>query len=176
MPRERKLILQEIDNLTYLAECQIYPHQLEVKLALLRKANLLQKKLGEYDIENKGTYFLCSQSVIDHYKPTFVSKWFRSGYKDDEKYYIALINSFEDIEEYYKEFEDSLDSAFCCWELVSGLMEATNITLSGMKKNGVFVEIQNKIGLTTEKNIAMTLYNISERFNCTPIELINKIH
>lgn len=54
-------------------------------------------------------------------------------------------------------------------------MDVSKITLKGLKENGVFYEIEIKTGLTTTKNRAMTLNNLSEKFNVTPIELINKI-
>jgi hypothetical protein len=56
-----------------------------------------------------------------------------------------------------------------------GIMDVSKITLKGVKENGLFFEIERKIGLTTIKNRAMTINNLSEKFNCTPIEFINKI-
>lgn len=54
-------------------------------------------------------------------------------------------------------------------------MNVSKITLSGMRKNGIFAEIRWKLDLTDIRNQAMTIHNLSEKFNCTPIELINKI-
>ena len=36
-------------------------------------------------------------------------------------------------------------------------------------------EIENKLSLTTDKNRALIIFNLSQKFNCTPIEFINKI-
>lgn len=179
MLETRKEILQEIENCSYLAGTLEYDHQQSTKAALLEKVRVYKEFLLEFDTKDKGTFFLCSEPVIDFYKPTFVSKPFKSGYKSEkkEKYYIALINSFEDIEAWYNNLEKSEENWINVWcqELVPGLMDVSKFTLAGLKRNGVFVEIENKLGLTTEKNIAMTLYNLSEKFNCTPIELIDKI-
>lgn len=119
-------------------------------------------------------YFLCSKSVVDIMKPTEVSKPFKSGYEwEDDEYFIAILD-FKKVNEEYKE-DDPMFKDFWCRECSSGSMDVSKITLSGMKKTGVFVEIEWKIGLTTERNIAMTILELSKKFNCTPIELINKV-
>lgn len=124
----------------------------------------------------KQNYFLCSKSVVDRLKPTEVSKPFKSGYKWDEKeeYFVAKINFNEAKKLYGKSTEDEQD-VFWCRELVGGTMDVSMITISGLKKNGVFLEIEQKIGLTQTKNIAMVVHNLAEVFNCTPIELINRM-
>jgi hypothetical protein len=124
----------------------------------------------------KVNYFLCSKSVVDRMNPTEVSKPFKSGYdwEKDEKYFIAKLNFKEAKKLYGKMTEDEQD-VFWCRELVGGTMDVSKITLSGAKKNGLFVEIEQKIGLTAGRNIAMTVHELSEKFNCNPIEFINKI-
>lgn len=122
------------------------------------------------------TYFLCSKKVVDFAKPIDVSKPFKSGYnydKDDE-YFIAVLD-FELCKKHYHKLSGDKKEDFWLHELVSGVMNVSKITLTGMKDNGVFLEIEKKIGLTTIKNRAMTIFNLSEKFKCTPIELINKI-
>lgn len=119
-------------------------------------------------------YFLCSKELIDVIKPTEVSRPFRSGYSwDDAMYFIALLD-FDKVKEVYEVGKSGYDD-FWCRECVGGTMDVSEITLRGARKNGLFVEIERKIGLTTERNIAMTIKELSDRFNCTPIEFINKI-
>ena len=133
-------------------------------------------KLFNVSEVNNIAYFLCSKSVVDFDKPTEISKPFKSGYsydKDDE-YFIAVIN-FEKCENYYHQLSDDERDDFWFQELVPGTMDVSKITLKGMKKNCIFLEIEKIIGLTTIKNRTMTLYNLSEKFNVNPIELINKI-
>lgn len=122
------------------------------------------------------SYFLCSKSVIDFAQPTEVSKPFKSGYSHDTsyQYFVAVIN-FSKVKKHYKSLTEAQQSEFWCQECVSGTMDVSRISISGAKKLGLFVEIEDKIGLTTERNRAMTIKNLSERFNCTPVEFINKI-
>lgn len=142
----------------------------------MKNSNKLQnQQLNMADVNN-STYFICSKKVIDFAKPHELSKPFKSGYlhnKDDE-YFIAVLN-FAVCETHYNQLSDDELDDFWLQEIVSGTMEVSKITLKGLRKNGIFFEIEKTIGLTTTKNIAMTLANLSEKFNCTPIELINKI-
>jgi len=128
-------------------------------------------------------YFLCSKEVIKAFPEMEHSKPFRSGYdfELDEDYYIALLD-LDKIEKYYndniKPNNDDTNNSyidFWCRECVPGQMDVSKITLKGAKTKGLFVEIENKIGLTTGRNEAMTIYNLSEKYKCTPIEFINKI-
>ncbi len=124
---------------------------------------------------NNITYFICSKKVIDFAKPTEVSKPFKSGYyMDNDENYIAVLD-FETCESYYNLLSDDEQDNFWLQELYSGTMDVSKITLKGLKENGIWLEIERIIGLTTTKNRAMTLNNLSEKFNYTPIELINKI-
>ena len=139
-------------------------------------------KLVNNKLEN-CSFYLCSKAVIEHFIDVEHSKPFKSGYKHDldDEYYVALLN-FDKVEEYFinviepfnvKNHNDIID--FWCRECVAGQMDVSKITLKGAKQNGLFVEIEQKLGLTNEKNRAMTIFNLSEKYNCTPIELINKI-
>ena len=131
-------------------------------------------QLHKHNVSN-STYFICSKKVIDFIKPSDVSKPFKSGYcKDDDENYIAVLD-FETCESYYNQLSYDEQDNFWLQELVYGTMDVSKITLKGLKENGVWLEIERIIGLTTTKNRAMTLNNLSEKFNCTPIELINKI-
>lgn len=125
-------------------------------------------------MENEN-YFFCSKSMIDFVKPAKISKQFKSGfYKDDNLYYVAVLN-FDEVQAKYNQLSEDEQSDIMCRECVGGTMDVSSITLSGCRKNGLLFEISTKIGLTSEKNQAMTIKNLSERFNCTPIEFINKI-
>lgn len=123
-------------------------------------------------------YYLCSKKVVDFAKPTEVSKPFKSGYQHDleDDYFIAVVD-FEKIEEYYNNLpeEEQDKDDFWCRELVGGTMDVSTITLKGIKENGLFFEIESKIGLTTIKNRAMTIFNLSEKFGYTPVEFINRV-
>jgi hypothetical protein len=124
----------------------------------------------------KLNYYLCSKSVVDFAQPTEVSKMFRSGYFHDEscQYFVAVID-FLKVKKHYNTLTEDEQSEFWCQECVSGTMDVSKISISAAKKTGLFVEIENKIGLTTERNRAMTIKNLSERFNCPPVEFINRL-
>ena len=126
--------------------------------------------------EKLNSYFLCSKKVIEFAKPSIISKPFKSGYSFDldEDYYIAVID-FEIVENHYNNLSPEKQEDFWLRELVPGTMDVSTITLKGLKKNGLFQEIEHKVGLTTYKNRAITIYNLCEKYNCTPIEFINKI-
>jgi hypothetical protein len=118
-------------------------------------------------------YFFCSESVIGHFKPFEVSKPFKSGYDwDKDNYYIAWLN-FEECEKFYKEVLKE-ETDFFLWEFCPGTMDVSNISMRSAKNSGLLSEIEEKIGLTVERNIAMTIHNLSQKHNCTPVELINK--
>ena len=120
-------------------------------------------------------YFLCSEKVIKSFPDCEHSKPFKSGFRnDDDNHYIALLD-FNKTEKYYNELSEDEQDEFWCRECVQGTMDVSKITLTAMRKNGIFAEIEMKIGLTTTRNQAMTIRNLSEKFNCSPIELINKI-
>lgn len=123
-----------------------------------------------------STYFLCSKKVVDFANPTDVSKPFKSGYQHDlkDEYFIAVVN-FDEVEKHYNQLSDDDQDDFWLQELVAGTMDISPITLKGLRENGLFSEIERKIGLTTTKNRAMIINNLSEKFNCNPIEFINKI-
>lgn len=133
-------------------------------------------------IPKNKNYYLCSQAVIDFANPTEVSKPFKSGYEwDDDVYYVALID-FENVEKHYNEViqpfnEKSAepDIDFWCRECVSGTMEDALISLKKANEKGFFVEIENKLNLTNERNRAMIICNMAQNRGISPVELINKM-
>jgi len=142
------------------------------------KNKIASKEVSEL---SELVFFLCSEEVIEAFPNCEHSKSFKSGYDFDceDNYYVALLD-FKKVEFYYKEIIKPKESTedyndFWCIECEPGLMDISKITLSSIKVNGLFVEIERKIGLTKEKNRAMAICNLSEKFNCTPIEFIDKI-
>lgn len=123
------------------------------------------------------TYFICSKKVIDFANPNMVSKSFKSGYEYDKNdtYFVAVLD-FELCETHYNKLTTDEQDDFWLQEIVLGTMDVSKITIKELRKNGVFLEIERKIGLTTTKNRAMILGNLSQKFNYNPIELINKIY
>lgn len=132
----------------------------------------------EYDNQTKSnefTYYLCSKSLVDIIKPMNYSNPFKSGYLNDyEEYYVALLN-YDTCCYIYNNLPEKEKDKFYISQLVPGTMDITGLTLKGMRKNGIFFEIELVTGLTTFSNVAMVLHNLSEDFNITPIALINKI-
>lgn len=120
-------------------------------------------------------YYLCSEAVINAFPELKHSKPFKSGFKDDSDIYYIAILDFDTIEDWYNKLGEEEQDEVLCQELVSGTMCVDDITLAGMRKNGIFWEIADKIFLTATRNQTMTLYNLSCKYFCTPIELINKI-
>lgn len=104
------------------------------------------------------------------------------GRNESERYIDDLIDVIEfvaekgeEVEKHYNQLSEKEQNYFWCQELVGGTMDVSGITLKGLKENGVFLEIERCTRLTTTRNLAMTIYNLAEKFNCTPIELINKV-
>lgn len=122
----------------------------------------------------KKDYFLCSEAVIDIIKPEEYSLPFKSGYEfdKDDNYYIAVLN-FEEIEDKAQNALRGNDD-FWLKELVPGLMDVSDLTLKGIKENGLFSEIESNLGLTATRNQAMTIYNLAKQYSQTPIEFINE--
>lgn len=129
-------------------------------------------------------YHLCSEAVIEHFNPKNVSKPFKSGYEFDKEtnYFVAEIN-FEEVDSYYKNFIEPYneksrvkDIDFWTRRVSSGTMDVTKITKSGINKKGLFVEIENKTGLTNKKNRALCIHNLTNMFGFNnPIDFINSI-
>ena len=144
---------------------------------LLEFKNLLWIcELNKKNYNMDKTFFLCSENLIKYFKTSKHSRPFKSGFENDnDNYYVALLD-FNEVDTYYQEHQNNLKNEdFWCRECVPGHMNVSKITLSGMRKNGIFAEIRWKLDLTAIRNQAMTIHNLSEKFNCTPIELINKI-
>lgn len=133
---------------------------------------------------NNKSYYLCSSEVIKRFPHFEHSKPFKSGFcnEENESYYIALLN-FDEIEKYYNEVIEPINEDinseefidFWCRELVPGQMDVDKFTLKSIKKNGLLYEISDKLHLTATRNQAMTIYNLAKKFNCNPIEFIEKI-
>ena len=141
----------------------------------------LKQKTDDFfkdSIQLKCEYYLCSKSVVEKFKPFEVSKPFKSGYADDnDDYFVAWLN-FEEVDRYYQANEDDIlnsEDNFLARECVPGQMDVSKLKLNRMKKNGLRVEIGNVLSITSFKNVAMVIYNLSEREKCTPVEFINKI-
>lgn len=107
---------------------------------------------------------------------------FQSGYSNEsEVYYVAELD-FKEVERYYQEVilpyntkSRVADIDFWYRECVPGYMDVSKITLKAARLKGLFIEIEAVLGLTNEKNRALTIYNLAQKFGCTPIELINKV-
>ena len=133
---------------------------------------------GENELkEHKCEYYLCTKSVVEQFKPFEVSKPFKSGFEyDTDGYYVAWLN-FAEVEAFYKEFEEELDNSmveFWCNELVPGTMDVSKISMKSANKNGLFLEISIKLNLMATRNQAMTIYNLSQKYGCNTVQLINK--
>jgi hypothetical protein len=156
----------------------------------LLKFNRFVTSDGENEIMKLHcNYYLCSKAVVDAMKPFEVSKPFKSGFKDDkDSYFIAWLN-FDEVEKYFKEviephnesiqphnialkIETEID--FWCRECIPGTMDESKISLNCIKKKGLFLEISEKLNLTTGRNQAMTICNLAEQEGITPVKLINK--
>lgn len=121
---------------------------------------------------SEKSYFLCSSEVVRRFPKELKSKPFKSGFSRDRcKYYVALL----DFEELEKSIKKRPSDYFWARECVSGQMDVSEFTLKGIRENGLFAEISHILDLTAVRNQAMTIYNLACRYNCTPIEFINKI-
>jgi len=126
-------------------------------------------------VVGSSTFFICGEKVIQAFSGCKHSKPFKSGFEnDDDDNYVAILD-FDKVEQYYNQLPEDEQDDFWCRECVPGQMDVSKFTLSGMRKNGIFAEIRWKLDLTATRNQAMTIFNLSEKFNCTPIQLINKI-
>jgi hypothetical protein len=54
-------------------------------------------------------------------------------------------------------------------------MDVSKITLAEINRNGLLYTICEKIGLSQLHNQAMTIANLADKYNCNPIEFVNKI-
>lgn len=141
----------------------------------------LKQKTDDFfkdSIQLKCEYYLCSKSVVDIFKPFEVSKPFKSGYPNsNEDYFVAWLN-FDEVDRYYKANEEKIlnsDDNFFARECVPGQMDESKIKIKHIKKYGLLKEIESELSITSFKNVAMVIHNLSERERCTPVEFINKI-
>lgn len=119
-------------------------------------------------------YYLCSEAVIKAFPDAERSKPFKSGYSFDAKtnYYVAVLD-YEKAATYYATLPKEND--FWLWECSPGTMDVSELTKAGMKRSGIFAEMENVIGLTKDNNRAMTIRNMADKFGQNPIEFINSI-
>lgn len=141
----------------------------------------LKQKTDDFfrdSIQLKCEYYLCSKSVVDIFKPFEVSKPFKSSYADDnEDYFVAWLH-FDEVNRYYQANEEKIlkqKEDFFARECTQGPFNVSFLKLNRMKKNGLLSEIEAELSITSNKNIARIIYNLSERERCTPVEFINKI-
>lgn len=124
-------------------------------------------------------YFICSKAVVELFPECEKSNPIKTGYKYDEPVFVAVLD-FKKVEAAYDSIHDEDDNGHCngdfwCWSLVAGQMDVSKLTLKGIKERGLFLEIENKIGLTSTKNRAMTIHELAEKFGMNPIEFANSI-
>lgn len=119
------------------------------------------------------SYFICSESVIKEFPDVTRSGYFKTGYKDWEDLCIALLD-FEEVNKRYIELNEPEN--YWCQELIcGGTMDESKITINSIKKNGLLADIENKLNLTTAKNIALIFVNLSERYHLGYIQLGDKL-
>lgn len=140
-----------------------------------------------------NNYYYVSEDVIVAFPDLEKSKPFKSGYDFDKdcNYYIAKINDFSEIEEFYNNGE-SLDNFFA-YELVDSHVDLKYTdfyedTDDGVgfdvviefdfeeieNHNGVLSAIEETLSLTKEQNIAYVFWKLSNKHNINPIEMANK--
>ena len=130
-------------------------------------------------VEVECSYFLCTKEVVEVFKPFELSKPFLDyidADDDSSEHYVAWLN-FAEVEKYYNEKESKIDEemiSFWLQECVPGTMDVSKVSMRQAKQFGLFREIEDKLLLTVARNRAMTICNLSQRFNCNPIQLVNK--
>lgn len=124
--------------------------------------------------ENVDSYFLCSENVIKSFPKAKKSRPFKSGYDydKDDNYYIVLID-FKEVESFYNKNYDLLD--FWVRECIDSLVDISCFEKGRLTNANLFSEIQNQLELTTETNVAYTLFKLSESEGVNPIDFINNL-
>ena len=128
------------------------------------------------NINQEDVRFITEQ-VIKQFKPFHVSKSFKSGFENDEDLYFVAWLNFAEVEKHYKQFvetNEDYDADFWAKECVPGTMDVLRISMRKAKVSGLLLEISEKLDLTTQKNQAMTICNLAQKYNCTPVQLIDK--
>ena len=106
-----------------------------------QKKFIYNKKYDQKIKIMETNYFLCSKAVVEPLKPTEVSNPFKSGYKGNEDvYFVAKIDYLEAAKQ-YKLVRDCQEE-FWCREIVDDTMDIDDITLGGIKENGLFHQNQ----------------------------------
>lgn len=128
-------------------------------------------------------YYICSEDVVKHMKPTEVSLPVIMYPGDDvfeDKVYVAVLD-FPAVQAKYKELGDddfhllNEDIDFWCEQLVPGQMNVNGICMDMFEKESPWEVILDQLGLSKMNNRAMTMCNLMERERMDPIEFWNKI-
>ncbi|CCG99822.1 hypothetical protein FAES_1812 [Fibrella aestuarina BUZ 2] len=133
-------------------------------------------------METADEFYLCSATVIEHLQPKIVSKPFRSGYDSDKdtRYYVAQFD-YQDAKSYYKGVIEPFNEKsrvhcnFWFRTCSRGHIDVSQITMTNCRRLGLFVAIEQAVNLTQPQNIAIAIGELADKFNCSPIEFINKI-
>ena len=128
-------------------------------------------------------YYLCSNEVVNHFPDLEKSNSFKSGYDwdIDSDYFVISVDDYKPIDKYYKEVVEPYNEKSNCpidfWlrPVCGSTLDSTQITLKQIRKIGLFLAIENELNLTKETNRAFAIYSLSQKYNCTPIDFINKI-
>lgn len=166
----------DIDSPEIKIDLEVYGKNSKEALEKLKASMISEKNTENFQaIELPCEYYLCSEEVIKKFKPFEVSKPFKSGYEwDKDLYYVAWLH-FPEVEKHYNEvLGEDTEVDFWCRECHAGTMDVSKISMKQAKKNGLFREIGEKLNITAERNRAMTIYNLSQKYNVTPVQLINK--
>lgn len=126
--------------------------------------------IGSEEVECE--YYLCSKDVVEKMQPFEVSKEIKTGYENDEVYHVAWLN-FEETKEYYDFHIRNNDSAewWMANECVPGTMNVNELDIKEAKEKGLFIEIEEKLGL---ENRAMIITELANKNSMTPVEFVNK--
>jgi hypothetical protein len=167
------------------AVTQIWSETTLVKMELSVFGNSTSEAIEKLKLSLKGEnesielpceYYLCGKEVIKQFKPFHVSKSFKSGFENDEDLYFVAWLNFEEVEKYYEQLEPNqfCNSDYCARECVPGTMDVLRISMRKAKVSGLLLEISEKLDLTTQKNQAMAICNLAQKYNCSPVQLIDK--
>ena len=123
-------------------------------------------------------YFLCSAEVVKQMAPRELSKPFKTGFRwDNTTLYVAKFDGMK-AQLYLERNVRSGGVWFFFRQCKTN--QLTNIdpdliTLDGIKQIGLFAEIDKQDGVLTLSNLANVIYDLSYKFGCSPVDLINKI-
>jgi len=137
--------------------------------------------------KNKG-YYLCSETVIDYFPEAEHSRYFKSGYKNDNnKYCIAFLN-YDEIKSFYDQMiniNEVDNKLFNFWlrECTSwggtdpiNIIDISNIQLDNIKTNGLFVEFERATHVITGNDRAKVIFELASSYHMNPIEFIDNLY